>query len=184
MDGWKGGLQATAGRTGTNTANTARNQAKATDCRRTMARVSAKMGFVESIPPEALLADYPPDMQAIAHRLRAIVRRAEPTAVERVRPGWRLIGYDLLVGRRSVYFAYVAPEAEHVHLGFEWGVLMDDPDRRLLGEGITRQVRWLTLRSEREIDEPAFVALVREAARVATMSRAERQLRAMDLDPP
>jgi hypothetical protein len=139
---------------------------------------------VDTIPPEALLVDYPPEMAAIAHRLRAIVRRAEPTAVERVRPGWRLIGYDLPVGRRSVYFAYVAPEPEHVHLGFEWGVLMDDPDRLLLGEGITRQVRWLTLRSAREIDESAFAALVREGARVATMSRAERQLRAMDLDRP
>jgi len=61
---------------------------------------------------------------------------------------------------------------------------MDDPDRRLLGAGITKQVRWLTLRSKRDIDEGAFEALVREGARVATMTRAERQLRAMDLDRP
>ena len=131
---------------------------------------------MEPIPPEALLEDFPPPMQAIAERLRAIVKRAEPDAIERVRPGWRLIGYDLPVGRKSIYFAYVAPEDEHVHLGFEWGILMDDPAGRLLGQGITRQVRWLTLRSEREIDEPAFVALIHEAARVATMTRAERML--------
>jgi len=68
------------------------------------------MRLVDTLPPEALLADYPPEMEAIAHRLRAIVKRSEPTAIERVRPGWRLIGYDLPVGRRSVYFAYVAPE--------------------------------------------------------------------------
>jgi hypothetical protein len=134
------------------------------------------MAGVDPIPPEALLADFPPPMQAIAQRLRAIVKRAEPDAIERVRPGWRLIGYDLPVGRKSIYFAYVAPENEHVHLGFEWGVLMDDPDGRLVGQGITRQVRWLTLRSEREIDEPAFATLVREGARVATMTRAERML--------
>jgi hypothetical protein len=134
------------------------------------------MPAVEPIPPEALLDDFPPPMQAIAQRLRAIVKRAEPEAVERVRPGWRLIGYDLPVGRKAVYFAYVAPEEEHVHLGFEWGILMDDPEGRLLGQGITRQVRWLTLRSEREIDEDVFAALVREGARVATMTRAERML--------
>jgi hypothetical protein len=134
------------------------------------------MPAVEPIPPEALLDDFPPPMQAIAHRLRAIVKRAEPDAIERVRPGWRLIGYDLPVGRKAIYFAYVAPEDEHVHLGFEWGILMDDPDGRLLGQGITRQVRWLTLRSEREIDEAAFAALVREGARAATMTRAERML--------
>jgi hypothetical protein len=131
---------------------------------------------MEPMPPEALLDDFPPTMRAIAQRLRAIVKRAQPEAIERVRPGWRLIGYDIPVGKRRVYFAYVAPENEHVHLGFEWGVLMDDPDGRLLGQGITRQVRWLTLRSEREIDEPPFAALVREAARVATMPLAERML--------
>jgi hypothetical protein len=134
------------------------------------------MPTVDIIPPKALLEDFPPPMQAIAQRLRAIVKRAEPEAVERVRPGWRLIGYDLPVGRKAVYFAYVAPEEEHVHLGFEWGILMDDPEGRLLGQGITRQVRWLTLRSEREIDEDVFAALVREGARVATMTRAERML--------
>jgi hypothetical protein len=53
---------------------------------------------------------------------------------------------------------------------------MNDPDTRLLGEGITKQVRWLTLRSEREIDDAAFATLVREAARIATMTRAERML--------
>jgi hypothetical protein len=134
------------------------------------------MATVDPILPEALLDDFPPPMQAIAHRLRAIVKRAEPDAIERVRPGWRLIGYDLPVGRKAIYFAYVAPENEHVHLGFEWGILMDDPDGRLLGQGITRQVRWLTLRSEREIDEAAFATLVREGARAATMTRAERML--------
>jgi hypothetical protein len=134
------------------------------------------MSSVDPVPPEALLEDFPPSMQAIARRLRAIVKRAEPDVIERVRPGWRLIGYDLPAGRKSIYFAYIAPEPEHVHLGFEWGILMDDPEGRLLGKGITRQVRWLTLRSEREIDEPAFATLVREAARVATMTRAERML--------
>ncbi len=132
------------------------------------------------MPPEALLADYPPPMRAIAERLRGIVRQVMPEAIERVRPGWRLIGYDVPVGRRTVYFCYVAPEYEHVHLGFEWGILMDDPHQLLIGRGVTRQVRWLTLRSVDEIDLPGFQALVREAARVATMTRAERSLLALD----
>ncbi len=134
------------------------------------------------MPPEALLADYPPPMRAIADRLRTLVQRAIPEAIERVRPGWRLIGYDLPVGRRTVYFCYVAPEPEHVHLGFEWGILMDDPNALLLGRGVTRQVRWLTLRSVDEIDPPRFAILVREAARVALMTRAERTLLALDHD--
>jgi hypothetical protein len=134
----------------------------------------------ETIPPEALLEDFPPPMQAIAQRLRRIVKRAEPDAIERVRPGWRLIGYDLAIGKRRVYFAYVAPENEHVHLGFEHGWAMRDPRGLLRGEGITKQVRWLTFVPGDPIDADACIELVREAAHVASMTRGERMLRSMD----
>jgi hypothetical protein len=142
------------------------------------------MPAVEPIPPEALLDDFPPPMQAIAQRLRAIVKRAEPEAVERVRPGWRLIGYDLPVGRKAIYFAYVAPENEHVHLGFEHGWAMRDPHGVLLGAGITKQVRWLTFRDGDTIDANRCAELIRESARVATMSRGERMLRSMEDNGP
>jgi hypothetical protein len=135
---------------------------------------------MDRIPPEALLAAYPEPMRVIADSLRAVVRHAVPKAVEAVRPGWRLIGYDLPVGRRTAYFCYVAPEPEHVHLGFEHGVLMDDPDRVLLGAGITRRVRWLTFRLGDPIDRAGLARLVLEAARVARMSRGERLARAVD----
>ena len=54
---------------------------------------------------------------------------------ERVRLGWHLIGYDLPLRRYGVYFAYVAPEPVHVHLGFEWGAFMGDPPGLLQGAG-------------------------------------------------
>lgn len=127
------------------------------------------------MPPEALLADYPPPMRAIAASLRAIVRRAVPDVVERVRRGWRLIGYDVSAGpRRPAYFCYVALEVEHVHLGFEYGVFMSDPEGLLLGAGVTRKVRWLTFRAGDPIDERQIIDLVREGARVALASPAER----------
>jgi hypothetical protein len=95
------------------------------------------MPSMDAPPPEAFVAGYPEPMQPIAHRLRAIVRRAVPDSIERVRPGWRLIAYDLPAGRRTIYFAYVALEREHVHLGFEHGWAMRDPGGRLQGSGIT-----------------------------------------------
>jgi hypothetical protein len=134
---------------------------------------------METIPPEALLAGYSPEHQEIANALLRLVKRAVPDAIERVRPGWGLIGYDVPFGRRSRYFAFVWPEPEHVHLGFEQGVLMDDPDGLLRGAGITKQVRWLTFQRLEEIPDAAG-DLVREAARVATMSRSERVLLRMD----
>ena len=135
---------------------------------------------VDPFPPEALLDDFPPPMQAIAHRLRAIVRTAIPDVVERVRPGWRLIGYDLPIARRNVYFAWIAPEVAHVHLGFPVGWAMRDPLGELQGAGITKRARWLTFRDGDWIDAERCAALVREAALVARMGRDERLLRSMD----
>ena len=128
----------------------------------------------DPLPPGALLADYPEPMRAIAEALRLVVRRAVPATIERVRPGWRLIGYDVPAGRRSHYFAWVAPEPEHVHLGFPNGVFMDDPGQVMLGVGVTKQARWLTFREIQEIDTTICAELVREAARVALLSRSER----------
>jgi hypothetical protein len=139
---------------------------------------------MEMIPPEALLDSYPPTMQDAAEALRAIVRRTVPEAIERVRIGWRLIGYDVPVGWRSIYFAYVAPELEHVHLGFEWGVFMRDPGNLLQGAGITKQVRWLTVSSRAEIDEAAYSALVLEAVRVTALTRSERFGLALEREEP
>jgi hypothetical protein len=130
---------------------------------------------MDPIPPEALLAGYPEPMRDIAERLRTIVRRAVPEAIEAVRPGWRLIGYDVPASRRrSAYFCWVAPEREHVHLGFEYGIFMVDRDAVLIGKGITRKVRWVTLRESDPIRETQLIALVRESARVALLPRSER----------
>lgn len=129
---------------------------------------------VEPIPPEFFLESYPPDISEIGDKLRAVVRHAVPDAIERVRTGWRLIGYEVPVGKRSRYFAFVAPENEHVHLGFEYGVWMTDPDNLLLGAHLKlRKVRFVTYEPGDLIPELTLVEYTREAARLATMSRAE-----------
>jgi hypothetical protein len=136
---------------------------------------------MDPFPPEALLAAYPPGHQAVANALRGLVKRAVPGSIERVRTGWGVIGYDVPVGRRARLFAFVWPEVEHIHLGFQHGVLMDDPGGVLQGAGTTKRVRWLTLRRLDEIREAEFQDLVREAARIAAMERSERFARLMDL---
>jgi hypothetical protein len=135
---------------------------------------------VDRIPPEVLLERVPPDRRATAQALRRLVIRAIPSAVEGVRPGWGLIGYDLPLGRRSAYFAFVWPEVEHVHLGFEYGIYMTDPHAVLQGHG--RKLRWVTLRHPNEIDARVHEALVKEAARVAALSKAERLALLLDRD--
>lgn len=125
----------------------------------------------DPIPVEALLEGYAPPLREIAQRLRSIVTGATPDAVERVRPGWRLIGYDLPVRRHGVFFAWVWPEIEHVHLGFPNGVLMDDPSGSMKGAGVTKKARWLTYQAGSLIDEQLATRLVEEATRVAMVPR-------------
>lgn len=136
---------------------------------------------MDPIEAREFLAPYPEPIREASEHLRVIVRNAVPAALEAVRTGWRLIGYDLPAGRRSIYFAYIAPEPAHVHLGFEHGIFMNDPGRRLLGAHLRlRKVRFLTFRSPKDIDREAAESLVREAARVALLSRAERVALALE----
>ncbi len=137
----------------------------------------------DAIPPEAFLSAYTDEMRALAETLRAVVRRAAPDAIERVRSGWRLIGYDLPVGRRTVYFAWVAPEPIHVHLGWQHGIFMADPDRMLEGAHLRlKKVRFTTFRPGDAIPEAALVELTQEGARLAAMSREERLALTLDRD--
>jgi Domain of unknown function (DU1801) len=140
-------------------------------------------GVMDTMPPEALLAGYDDHIVAIAEALRVVVRRTLLDALERVRPGWRVIGYDVPVRRRTAFCCFVWPEPVHVHLGFEHGVVMSDPDGVLEGEGVTKQVRWLTFTDLEGTDTPTVRELIRESARVATLSRDQRLALLLDRDP-
>lgn len=119
----------------------------------------------EPIPPDLFLSGYAPEIRDIADRLRGVVHDAVPTAIERVRTGWRLIGYDLAFGRRTRYFAFVMPEPAHVHLGFQYGVWMADPDHLLRGAHLNlRKVRYVTYQVGDPIPIEALVRYTREAA--------------------
>jgi hypothetical protein len=138
---------------------------------------------MEPVPPELFLEGYPPGIRRAAERLCAIVIKAVPDAIERVRPGWHLIGYEVPAGKRTRYFAFVAPEVEHVHLGFEYGVWMTDPDNLLRGAHLKlRKVRFVTYEPGDPMPESALVEYTREAARLATMSRGERLARELERD--
>ncbi len=72
--------------------------------------------------------------------------------------------------RRTRYFAFVAPEPEHVHLGFEYGILMADPDGLLLGAHLNlRKVRFVTYKPGDAIPNDALVRYTSEAAALAAM---------------
>lgn len=112
-------------------------------------------------------------MQALAKELRELVRQTLPGVTEAVYPGWKLIGYRMPQTRGSVYVGFVAPLADRVVLGFEWGVLMPDPKGLLTGDG--RQVRQIVIRRMQDIHPAPFATLIKEAARVAALPKPEKQ---------
>ena len=137
----------------------------------------------EPIPPDAFLSGYSSPIRDVAERLRDVVGEAVPEAIERVRIGWRLIGYDVPVGRRTRYFAFVAPEPEHVHLGFEYGIWIADPDRLLQGAHLDlKKVRYVTYEPGDAIPTDALVRYTREAADLASAGPM-RQTAGRDPDP-
>lgn len=128
--------------------------------------------------PEAFLAPFPPPIQKLAHRVRALVKKTLPESTEAVRLGWQVIGFYLPVGRKPVYTGFIIPHTDYVTLGFEYGRLLADPDGRLLGAAEKlKQVRYLTFRRASDLKPAVVVPYLRQAAALALMpNELRRQL--------
>jgi hypothetical protein len=115
--------------------------------------------------PEEFLSGFRPEIQALANELRALVKETTPHMKEAVHTGWKLIGYRVKEGRRDAYFCFIAPFPNRVMLGFEYGIQLFDPELRLEGEGT--QVRYLTVRKQKDIVPEVFRTFIAEAAQIA-----------------
>jgi hypothetical protein len=111
------------------------------------------------------LTGYPTHVARLSMAACRAVLRAVPSAEERLRPGWKLIGYSA-----PRYFAFVAPKADHVEIGFEWGIMLPNLDELLVGSG--SQVRVVVVRDRTVLSSPALAELLRVAAKLAPPPRA------------
>ena len=102
-------------------------------------------------------ADQPPKNRTLIRALRAFVARSAPQLTESVKYGngcW-------LNGKAPV--AYVYSDEGYVQLGFFRGASLADPRRLLEGKGA--YVRHVKVRAVGDVDEAAFAALLRQAAK-------------------
>jgi hypothetical protein len=104
-----------------------------------------------------LLRGLDPRRRKLVEAARRRIRLVVPTAVERLRPGWGLIGYNA-----PGYFAFVVPGPGDVRIGFERGVSLPEPAALLEGQG--RQIRYVTIPSAARLRSAALAELLRVAA--------------------
>ena len=107
---------------------------------------------------DRLLAEHPPELQAIERALRAVIRREFPDAVEQVDFANRLIAFGRSMRIRGLLFAIIA-HATHVNLQLADGAELPDPSGLIEGTG--KRIRHVKIRSVEAATSDAVVALIR-----------------------
>jgi hypothetical protein len=121
-------------------------------------------------PAEFLLDAFPASIAETGRSLRALILREIPGSVETVRTGWRWIAYSLPEKGKVRNFAWIGPERKHIHLGFEHGTLLADPEGILQGaQERLKKFRYVTFEPAIDLDEGVLVDYLRRAADLATM---------------
>jgi hypothetical protein len=105
-----------------------------------------------------LLAEHPPEQQAIEHALRATIRREFPGAVEQVDFGNKLIAFGRSMKMRGLLFALIAHKS-WVNLQLADGAELPDPNGLIEGTG--KRIRHIKIRSVADASSPAVVAAIR-----------------------
>jgi hypothetical protein len=124
----------------------------------------------DTVPAEFLLDEFPPAIRETGRTLRELILERIPGAVETVRPGWRWIAYSLPEKGKVRNFAWIGPERKHIHLGFENGVLLEDPHGLLQGaQERLRKFRYFTFEPAIDLDQAILADYLERAAELARL---------------
>jgi hypothetical protein len=107
---------------------------------------------------DRLLAEHPPEQQAIERALRATIRRELPDGIEQVDFGNKLIAIGRSMKMRGLLFAIIAHKA-HVNLQLADGA--DLPNVDGLIEGTGKRIRHVKIRSVADASSPPVLAIIR-----------------------
>ena len=113
------------------------------------------------VTPEAILKDHPPQIQIVAEKLRRMIKDTFPEVTEKAYQGGHGIGYR---HPKAGYFGCIFPSDEKVTFAFEHGASLPDPENLLAKPpNSSKQVRYIHLYSEADINEDAITAFVHAA---------------------
>jgi hypothetical protein len=104
-----------------------------------------------------------PKMRVVAYRLRELIERVYPDALEVPRPAEHHARYAVGTGKGGEIFGYICPMTDYCRLGFYFGGPLPDPNKLLVGEG--KRLRHIKIYTAAEADRPAVRRLVQAAVR-------------------
>ena len=120
----------------------------------------------EPIELVEFLAPYPEGVQEQALRCRETLLRLLWPVTELHFDATAAVcaGFSYTPKTRDI-FVNIAVYGDHVTLVFGWGAKLDDPERRLKGQG--NQVRHIRLKSEQTLHDPYIEELILQASALA-----------------
>ena len=123
-----------------------------------------------TVPPEAILEPFDPEIVALVDGLRDLVRETDPAFTEAGYPGWNAVAFRHPI---AGYVCGAFPFDGHVRFLFEHGVQLDDSAGIL--EGATRQTRHVDLRPGQPLPLAALRELIGEAVAFGEARRTVRK---------
>lgn len=106
---------------------------------------------------EQFLTPYSPMVQALALKLRALIREVMPETIEQLDPPAHLIGYGLDRTYKGLICG-IKLHTAHINLMFASGTELPDPEGLLAGTG--KRARHVTIRQEADLERPGVRRLL------------------------
>jgi hypothetical protein len=109
------------------------------------------------------LAPYRKEITQLALRAREAILKQDPEAIELIYDAYNaVVSAFSRTDRLKDAFCAVAVYRDHVNLSLNYGALLPDPKKRLLGKGT--RIRHIKIENAGELNAPEVVELIRRAA--------------------
>ena len=123
---------------------------------------AAKKSSKSQITPEQFLQPYPDLVKRIAKSLQTLLLQTLPGVEEKVYPVWKGIGYHY---KNAGYICGIFPQEDKVHLVFEQGMHLDDPDHLFADDAKERkQTRYVVCNNANNLPKRKLARLLKIAA--------------------
>ena len=112
---------------------------------------------------EDVFSDASAEIRAIAYNLRALLAEIMPGLTEVPWGHQKTVGYGVGPKKMSEHFCYLAPQKNHVNLGFMYGADLPDPEGLLEGNG--KLMRHVKIKTREDAARPAIRNLIEAASK-------------------